>query len=794
MKEEKRGRNVAIGGLIVQIILAASTLVLAAVSNSAAMFSLGMMLLGGLVLWILVAVVFYVRQRAAMEAMEIEQLESAGAGQGRIFEDEDRLAARPAAARERFVSRWVVPGATLLLAAYYFGIGFWLLRTLEAPYDLKFLSATAVLVLLMAFGSFILSRISLGLGSVAAWRPLRGAGSYMFILTLFLLTAAITSFITVRGYGAEGRVDLLAAQAFPLVMFVFAVEIVINLILDLYRPRMPGQEPHPTYDSRLLNLLAQPSKVGHSLAEALNYQFGFEVSSTWFYRLLSRAFLPLIVFAVIVLLLMSSIVIVHADQEAIVMRWGRIDTAREPLKPGMQLKWPWPIETVRFYNTGDVKQFVVGAREDEFARMPATIEGRRNVLLWRESHQGEQDLLVAMPSQRDVETRGQSRGVALANIVFVVQYRIRDVYVYGFRYKNPEVLLRDMAQAELVKLAASSTLVEGGGDGPVADDGALRSVMTSGRGRLAPLLRENLEKALRNLGPDGKGLGVEILSVGLAAVHPPARAAEAFENVINSRLAMVQQRMKAEGEANAMLAEVAGDPVAALLLAQDLEAQRQLRELQEYLTASPPQRQRFETVLERYRLQARQEVDWYQDQLADQQRIGRVRMADVQSTAAPLELLRGGANASLVLLRAAQRHAALLAALDEDAADGQVDFAGSLDLVDDRVSELFESASGDAARMVAVARAEQRTLELAGRTRAETFESRLRAYLASPQLYRLDRILDVLEEQLPQIPAKYVTEVDVDKVEIRHDQTVRTNPLTSIPFAAPQGPADGEQD
>ena len=60
--------------------------------------------------------------------------------------------------------------------------------------------------------------------------------------------------------------------------------------------------------------------MGHSIAETLNYQFGFEVSKTWFYQLLSRAFVPLVVLGILVMFLISTIVIVPEGNQAVLFR------------------------------------------------------------------------------------------------------------------------------------------------------------------------------------------------------------------------------------------------------------------------------------------------------------------------------------------------------------------------------------------------------------------------------------------------------------------------------------------
>ncbi|MGC8159923.1 hypothetical protein ACP3WZ_25700, partial [Salmonella enterica] len=75
---------------------------------------------------------------------------------------------------------------------------------------------------------------------------------------------------------------------------VFGVEVFVNFVLDIYRPRKAGESPRPAFNSPLLGLVASPETVARSINEAINYQLGYDVSGTWLYRLLSRAAAPLI--------------------------------------------------------------------------------------------------------------------------------------------------------------------------------------------------------------------------------------------------------------------------------------------------------------------------------------------------------------------------------------------------------------------------------------------------------------------------------------------------------------------
>ena len=72
------------------------------------------------------------------------------------------------------------------------------------------------------------------------------------------------------------------------------------------------------------------SSIVVSIAEALNYQFGFEVSKTWFYKLLSRAFVPLVVVGALVILGMTCLLIVPDGEQAVLLH---LDSAVRAVLP-----------------------------------------------------------------------------------------------------------------------------------------------------------------------------------------------------------------------------------------------------------------------------------------------------------------------------------------------------------------------------------------------------------------------------------------------------------------------------
>ena len=157
-------------------------------------------------------------------------------------------------------------------------------------------------------------------------------------------------------------------------MILVGGEILLTALLAAYRPKRPGEIPRPAFDSRFLGLLTAPESLGQVVGELINYQFGVEVSRSWFYQMLGRAVTPLTMFAAAVLLALSTLVIVGPDEQAIVLRFGSL--ARGPVGPGIHVKAPWPVETAEIYPTGKVLQLTISS--DKLGRF----EKKREGLLW----------------------------------------------------------------------------------------------------------------------------------------------------------------------------------------------------------------------------------------------------------------------------------------------------------------------------------------------------------------------------------------------------------------------------
>ncbi len=752
MKAECRGRNTALAGLAVQAGCVVVLLCTGAWTGARSAIAGAWFLAGGLGVWILSAVLFYCRQLEQQEATELAEL-SGGANGPSIFAEGPGAASRPGAARRRLVERWGVLCFALVWAAYLAVVGLMLLSMMGALYrdgglpGITNAGAGVMLLLLAGFVAFLFSRYATGMSSRAEWRPLRPAGSMSLMGAMMIGASAAALGAAWWGYR---QVDVGVAFAVAIVQLILAAETVLGVVLDLYRPRVLGRDDRLSYDSRLLGLLAEPNRVGHTFAETLNYQFGFEVSRSWFYRLVSKAVVPLALFALLVLAGMSSLVIVQEGRQCVVLRWGQ-RRAGPFLGSGLHVKWPWPIETAEQFDVGQVRQSLLGVGAE---RQPVTVNGRE-LQLWTTAHgpYQELDFLLAIPP-RSREAPSEAAGAAtqpgiagaeqkpppvnVIKLVVSVQYQVVDVERFGYRFTDAAKLLECAAYREMVRYCASATLADAaGGDGNRPE-----AIMTSGWLKAAAALGERIERAV---GPRGLDLGVRIVNVVLTAVHPPPEAAPAYEEVLAAERAQDRLRYKAEGEASRTLCRVAGDATSALELSMaigELEAMENLAGLA--VDAAAMRRD-----LGGYRRSIEENLRMLREELGREALLGKLAGGE------------GGGKAHLA--GECERQIELLKRLETS--PSSADLKAEVERARKRADELFARAAGEPAAQVAAAKAYRWTREMDERTRAEAFEKELLAWKASPRLYRLDRWLSVWDKVLPDA-TKYVLGVPRERVEL----------------------------
>jgi regulator of protease activity HflC (stomatin/prohibitin superfamily) len=594
-RPHSRARNVALIGLAFQVLLTAFLVIMKTWTLSEALRGLMLLSACGIPIWLYLLLVYQQRILVQEEEMETEELRSerqSGETDGTIFDQESLLLAQR---RLRWMYRWLLPVVTILVVLGLLVAGqlFWpwsLGTSIRAPLWPKIATENATLAIWFIAGAalvtFLLSRYASGLARYPEWRMLRSGASWLMGVTLGLVAVAIT-LAPLHYYEMNGP-ERVVAYVVRILLLVLAVEILFNFVLDFYRPRKPDDEPRPAFDSRLLGLFSEPGGIARSIADAVNYQFGFEVSSTWLYKLLERAALPLAGFAVLVLFLASSFVIVQADQEVVIEHFGRPTATRGP---GLHVKLPWPFETAEKVSTQQIHQFALGSSvEDEGGK-----KEENPLILWTNKHEQEPHLkvLIATPqlasylpsfsatqpeglskeARSDVgegpifADAGQAVSVSILRVAMAIQYKINDARQWIATYADPEAMLKAIASYELTQMCASQT-VEG--------------MLGEGRGVLEKHLRERIEAAAAQA-----SLGIQIEFLGLQGIHPPEDTAPEFQDVIGAEQKRTASINSAKADYNKRLSEVAGDVDRAKALAAAIQ---KMNELEGDTSATPQAR------------------------------------------------------------------------------------------------------------------------------------------------------------------------------------------------------------
>jgi membrane protease subunit HflK len=209
----------------------------------------------------------------------------------------------------------------------------------------------------------------------------------------------------------------------------------------------------------------------------------------------------------------SSYYQVEPADAALVTRFGKYT---ETTYPGPHFKWPFGIESV-------VKIPVQRQLKAEF---------------------GFRTLRAAVRTEYEAsdETRNEARMLTgdlnVADVEWIVQYKIKDPYKYVFRVRQVESTLRDLSETVMRK---------------VVGDHSVSEVLTVGREQVQLLTKNELQRMCNHY-----EMGIEILQLVLQDVNPPDAVRESFNEVNQA----IQERERAINQAwasyNAVVPEAQG--------------------------------------------------------------------------------------------------------------------------------------------------------------------------------------------------------------------------------------------
>ncbi|MGH7952908.1 MAG: SPFH domain-containing protein [Limisphaerales bacterium] len=459
-----------------------------------------------------------------LEKLEVEELARAK-GESALFESRDAELFPARRAREQF-DKFFVPGFCVLLLLLEAGGAYllwrWTGKITNAVTPERAMPALALFAI-FALALFLIGRFSVTIARLENLRLLRPSAG-------FLLLGAYVCFVTAAGVAGIKfefpRLDFYVARALAVLLGLMAVETFVALLLEIYRPRLHGKIGRPLYDSRFVGVLGQPESLVTTAAHALDYQFGFNVSETWFFKLLQKTFAVLLLAQFAVLFLSTTIVFIDPGEQAVLERFGRL-LPDSVLNPGAHLKWPWPIDKVYRYRTDQIRTFDVGFTPDAQSEKEQTI-------LWSVAHTKENNFLVGNLEPGTVTNESanaidllKAPPVGLIAISIPVQFQITNVLDWAYNNADPTNLLQDIAAQDVVHYLAGADM---------------NAVLSHTRLEAARQLGREIQSDANQ-----HRLGAKIIFVGVQDIHPPVKVAADYEKVV----AATQQRIAATNTAAA---------------------------------------------------------------------------------------------------------------------------------------------------------------------------------------------------------------------------------------------------
>ena len=541
----RRASMICVVGLIIQVFVALMLLIYSTYSGDHAARSASILFGSGVIVWGMLLFVFDQHRRERIEAMEAEQYSNAGGASASAFSDSDDL--RVVARRLVFIQKWIVPASGLVFAGINILAGYSRLKSWNSfssaetfTYNTRILGATLAIGLSMGVVGFIFARFVSGMGKVQIWSNLRAGAAQSVAISLVGVLLAVAAFMELS-LGQMGLKSL-TPMIVPIGMIVLGCEVIVNLILDVYRPRKAGEDPRPAFDSRLLGLLAAPDRIAANIGEAVNYQFGVDVTGTWFYQLLSKLVLWLVGMGVVIAWLMTMLVVVEPHERGLILTNGRVsspiysfgDRGDGDIGPGLHVKLPWPLAT---YETPMSLTRSAGQQEEIRTTTGVRIlqlasdepdKGKRTPIIWTEQHASREKLNVVQPS-RGIEgednagsgSKSSQANLSLVAIEVPMHFVVRDVKLFD-QFAGPG------QREDLLQMIGRRVVTQFLGEWPID------LILTHNQTDMLEQLRGRLNNAYAQLN-EGKGPGIEILFVGMQGAHPPLKVAPSYERVIAAR-------------------------------------------------------------------------------------------------------------------------------------------------------------------------------------------------------------------------------------------------------------------
>ncbi|NQZ58175.1 MAG: hypothetical protein HRT88_12015 [Lentisphaeraceae bacterium] len=332
----------------------------------------------------------------------------------------------------------------------------------------------------------------------------------------------------------QPHLDKYINRGIIVLFIVLAIELSLNYLVDLYRPRFQQNEKS-ILESRLLALFTDSGNIAGNIAHALDYQFGIKITEQGFYQFLRKKFLPLFAIQLFSLYILSCFSVIEAGNRGLRETFGSIDEKAEELQPGLYLKMPWPFAKIHSFPVDQIQTIEIGQQTKRNLGPEAPPDPSKNnavtvtedVKLWSKSEhndEGKEEINYIISRKADTVDKRTSKALADISMISVrvpIHYKIKStrgadgvspLYKYLMRFEDGQASLKSLASHVVMKYLSGADYFD---------------FLGKDREAAGKELQSDLQEEVNRL-----GLGIEIVFLALESTHPPGKVSDSYDDVI----------------------------------------------------------------------------------------------------------------------------------------------------------------------------------------------------------------------------------------------------------------------
>ncbi|MBN2534544.1 MAG: protease modulator HflK family protein [Spirochaetales bacterium] len=349
--------------------------------------------------------------------------------------------------------------------------------------------------IIFAFGSYIVYRFETIVGKKENSLGLISDGMHS---KTDMMTSFITGFSLIL-YSMGINLDVPVAVVIAFFIISFSIETIINVIIYQQKKTEEINIFHYKFREKITFVFNKALWI--SILKHINRKTESLYNRSSLLRRVSGLICLLIIAVCIIWYSTTCVYMLEPCEEGIIERFGKPVNYGNPILPGLHFKFPYPIDKVIKIDSKRIRIMNIGNETDE------------NIvaLLWTKKH-GDAEAFLSGDNN-------------FFYPYLVLHYRVKDIFNYHYKHKDPELLMENVAYNIITNIFTKKEFY---------------IIATTYRKQFALDTEMKLQEELDKLGS-----GILITGVNMKDVHPPIFIADSFENVIVS----IQQKEEIINEA-----------------------------------------------------------------------------------------------------------------------------------------------------------------------------------------------------------------------------------------------------